>query len=322
MSVIKSIKTCILGQLPPNQRDLVLATKRYSFLGEVHPKVQKIIFLVDGKFYHGGFCDRLKGCISLFHYSLAKKIPFQMVYNFPFQLKDYLLPNEYDWLLNEDTVSNNFFDVHYMNLVGDGSAKRLIKLKTTKEIQCYANRDIVDELNKAYGTNYSWGDLFKQLFKPTEDLYNLIKQYKTSIGGEYICAVYRFQNLLGDFPEYDFPELDNYEKEKLLEKAIQSIHQLFEKHRGKKLLVTSDSSLFEKKIEKISGVYTLQGKVVHIDTTVGENRDVYMKSFLHFYMLSEGEKIYSIGTKEMYKTEFPLYASKLNNIPFERILIN
>jgi len=103
---------------------------------------------------------------------------------------------------------------------------------------------------------------------------------------------------------------------------IQSIHQLLKKHRGKKLLVTSDSNLFLKKAGKISGVYTLQGKVVHIDTTVGENKDVYMKSFLDFYMLSEGEKIYSIGTDEMYKTEFPLYASKLNNIPFERILID
>jgi hypothetical protein len=312
----------VLGQLPHNQRDLVLATKRYSFFGEIHPKVQQIIFLVDGKFYHGGFCDRLKGCISLFHYSLAKGIPFKIVYNYPFQLKDYLLPNEYDWLLNEEAVSDNFFDVRYMNLVGDGSAKRLIRLNTTKEIQCYANRDIVDELNMVYGANYRWGQLFKQLFKPTEKLAHLIKQHKTIIGGEYICAVYRFQNLLGDFPEYDFPELNDCEKEKLFDKMIQSIHQLLKKHRGKKLLVTSDSNLFLKKAGKISGVYTLQGKVVHIDTTVGENKDVYMKSFLDFYMLSEGEKIYSIGTDEMYKTEFPLYASKLNNIPFERILID
>ena len=71
----------------------------------------------------------------------------------------------------------------------------------------------------------------------------------------------------------------------------------------------------------MKNVYTLSGKIVHIDYIKGEEHGVYQRVFLDFYLIAESERIFALGTKEMYKTEFPLYASKLNNVPFERVEI-
>jgi hypothetical protein len=38
-------------------------------------------------------------------------------------------------------------------------------------------------------------------------------------------------------------------------------------------------------------------------------------------MLSESTHVYYIGTSEMYPSEFPMYAARINDVPFERILI-
>lgn len=46
-----------------------------------------------------------------------------------------------------------------------------------------------------------------------------------------------------------------------------------------------------------------------------------LKSGLDFYMLSEAQKIYRIGTPYMYPSEFPVYAAKVHGIPFESITI-
>ena len=49
--------------------------------------------------------------------------------------------------------------------------------------------------------------------------------------------------------------------------------------------------------------------------------EIYLKSFLDFYVLSEAQKIYRIGTSYMYPSEFPVYAAKVHDIPFASIEI-
>jgi hypothetical protein len=68
-------------------------------------------------------------------------------------------------------------------------------------------------------------------------------------------------------------------------------------------------------------VHTIGGTRVHIGCTADADHNTYMNSFVDFYMLANSKKIFSLGTKEMYPTEFPLYAAKVNEIPFERILL-
>jgi hypothetical protein len=320
--MIKQLKFIFIKSLPHTWRDNIIATKRYSFSFKKEPlNKQMLIVFIDGKFWHGGFCDRFKGIVSLYHFALVKGLDFRLCYNFPFHLNDFLEPNKHNWLIDEADICHNYFNIKYMNLVGDNSLKRLRKLKTNKQIHCYANRDIVDNLNQYYKTNFSWDKLFGELFKPTPQLSALIAYHKNNIGSTYVCAVYRFQQLLGDFVEYDFPELNEQKKELLIKKMLESITQISSAHLNMKILVTSDSGLFLNRATSLPNVYILPGKVVHIDNVINETHDVYLKSFLDFFMIAGGEKVYSIGTSEMYKTEFPLYAAKLNNVPFERICI-
>jgi hypothetical protein len=323
MSIIKKITYSILKKLPVDWRDFLLSLKRFNLRKREYPDKQLFIMVFDGKFFHGGLCDRFKGIISTFHYCLCNNIDFRIKHTHPFNLSEYLLPNEYDWTINNsDKVSYHLMEIKYANMIGRNLFKRLKKLRTKKQIHCYANWDIVAELNDCYQTNYEWGQLFKKLFKPTEKLTGLLLEHKAKIGGEYICAVFRFQNLLGDFKEYEYKELADDEKIKLKDKCRNAIVSLQSASDCKKILVTSDSISFLQSIHNLDSIYAFPSKVVHIDSVADEDYDVYMKSFFDYLILSEGKKIYSIGTSLMYKSEFPLYAAKLNNILFERILID
>jgi hypothetical protein len=79
---------------------------------------------------------------------------------------------------------------------------------------------------------------------------------------------------------------------------------------------------FLSKAKQLNRVFTLPGKIIHVDCVMDEQKEVYMKLFVDFFMLSKAKKVYSIGTKQMYPTNFPVYAAKINNAPFERILID
>ena len=111
----------------------------------------------------------------------------------------------------------------------------------------------------------------------------------------------------------------------LIEKCLDSIRKLKATHENKALLVTSDSVSFLKKASQIEGVHIIPGTLIHMDGNKDKNSDsnyeVYLKSFLDFYVLSEAKKIYRIGTSYMYPSEFPVYAAKIHNIPFVSITI-
>ena len=300
-------------------RDWNKALRTYSWFGSSKKTQQSVVLLVDGKYAHGGFCDRLKGIISLYHYALANNIPFKIHYTYPFQLNDYLLPNEYDWVLKDGELSSNYRDVKYICLVRDPSAKRLLRLKTDKQIHCHANRDLVEQLNVAYQTNVDWGTSFNTLFRPTKVLSDLINYHKEQMKGGYISAHFRFINLFGDFKDNRKYRIPENEKEQLIETNLQAIRDLRQKYPDKFIFVAADSTTFVERATAIEGVYTLSGKIVHIDYIEGEAFSVYLRVFLDFYLLTESESIFAFGTKEMYRTQFPLYAAKVNNIPFTRV---
>lgn len=307
-----------------NRDNLIGFEKRFNFKTRVfrERKKQAAVFFVDGTEFHGGLVDRFKGIVSIYHYCLCKDIPFKLYYKYPFELKNYLIPNKYDWTISSSEISYHVCEAKYMSLVADSSTTRLEKLNTKKQIHFYGNRDVVEELNTLYHTNYTWGELFKQLFKLKEETQIALNSYKEKIGGQYSCAQLRFQNLLGDFSEIGSTELSEEEKNDLISVCKHAILNLQKSLDNKKLLVAADSGVFLKNLIGISDVYVFPEKIAHIDNDVfDEKSDAYLKPFIDFYLLANGTKIYSIGTSKMYKSEFPLYAAKINNIPFERIEI-
>lgn len=320
--MLKKIIAFIFKPIPSDWRDFLLSIKRFWRKNKVYPKEKAIIFFTEKGKWHGGFVDRMKGIVSVFHFCLCKNVPFKINYTFPFELTDFLLPNTYDWIINKNEISFHRKEAKFISFIGYKQPfKRVKNLNLEKQIHIFSNRDITSLLNAEYGTNCTWGELFKKLFRPTEKLQHAIDEHIKIIGGNYISAVFRFQNLLGDFQEYNYQPVTQTKQDELIKKCKKSILALQNNETIKKILITSDSVRFLNAVLGLENIFAFPSKVVHIDCVENENNDVYMKSFLDFYLLSESEKIFSIGTDKMYKSHFPDYAAKINNIPFERILI-
>ena len=277
------------------------------------------VAVVDGRLYTGGMTDRFIGIISLYAWAKTKNIPFRIYYVSPFNLSDYLMPNKYDWLAKDGDYIKSAKTSIVVYAVGEPRVdRRLNHLNYRKQIHFYGNRDLLE--NPEYN-NYKWGELFKELFKPTDSLQSRIDDIIRDIGSDYFSIVLRFQNLLGDFHEYDFQALTTpQEMEDYISTCLTEVINLQIRER-RVCIVTSDSSTFLNRVKMIPNVHIIPGKLVHMGTTTDGTYDQYEKSFIDFYILSESSKIYNIVYKSMYPSGFPLYASKLNSIPFERIIL-
>jgi len=301
-------------------KEQILLYKFYGFSFRRKRTKKLFVSIFDDRRNSFGLTDRFKGIISLYAYSKIRNTDYKCHFTSPFNLSKFFIPNKYNWLLNKEELSSSVHDVRILILHGEPEGKRLINLNSSRQIHAYINRDYLPIFNKKFGTNFVWGELFKELFKPTQNLKEQLDYYLNKIGPHYIGCVFRFQSLLGDFKEYNFEALVELEKQSLINKCVDALITL--KNESKKpVLVTSDSSTFLSVVSSMDGIFTMEGKVVHLDCVNEESDEVYMKSFVDFMMLSKAEKIYSVGTDKMYPTEFPLYAAKINNIPFERILI-
>ena len=288
------------------------------------PQRPMLIFMVTNTkgFYVGGMVDRFKGIISTYAWCKQRNIDFRIRHVFPFELADFLDVAKYDWRLKENEYTTSIWDATLMRARGE-YGRRLVKKKLIKkQIHYYGNRDFLQYINETGGTNYTWGELFKELFKPGKELMALVERKKREINRSYISVVFRFQNLLNDFKEYSYSALDNQKScDELISKCINGLTELQKKHPDTPFLVTSDSSTFTERVSVLPGIFIVGGKRVHIGCVADANDDIYLNSFADFYMLADSLRIYCMGTAEMYPTKFPMYAAKVNDVPFERIFL-
>lgn len=288
--------------------------------GKVPSKAPMLIFNVTEDFYSGGMADRFKGAVTAYAYCKQRGIDFRIRYIYPFELSDYILPASYDWRLKEGEYVQCIPDARLMYARAE-HGRRLLRLKpSSRQIHFYGNYNNLDLLNRTAGTDYKWGELFNDLFRPGPELEKLIAAKKSEIGSEYISAVFRFQNLLGDFKEYGFRSIEEHNRrDELISLCIAGLEDLHAKYPDVPVLVTSDSSTFIQKVSSLPYVFTVGGKRVHVGSSSGEAVDTYMGSFVDFFMLAGSRMIFSLGSSEMYPTQFPMYAAKLNDVPFVRI---
>lgn len=299
--------------------------RHYSWVKTSQPINQPmLIFMVNDLkgFYVGGMVDRFKGIISTYAWCKQRNINFRIRHIFPFELADYLKPARYDWRLRDGEYNTCIWNASLMRARGE-YGRRLVRTKLNKkQIHYYGNRDFLSFINETGNTNYTWGELFNELFSPSEKLEQELYNRKKQIGETYISAVFRFQNLLGDFKEYGYTALDADSQEVLITKCINGLLSLQKKYPDTPILVTSDSGTFINRISNLFGIYTIGGERVHIGCVSDANYDTYLGSFIDFYMLIGSQRIFNIGTKEMYPTAFPLYAAKVLEVPFDRILLS
>ena len=279
------------------------------------------VMRVDGRGYHGGMTDRFKGAISWWHYCNKNNLIFKLFYNYPFKLTDYIIPNEYDWRIDEKDIPDSIYNTRIFYARGE-KGKRLEKLKAMKNVWYYGNIDIGNTLRYSPYTD-DWGKAFKKLFKPSPLLEKHLKKCQEQVKEEYIAVVFRFQNLLGDFNESFYRTIHNQEERRnLIDSALNELENIYRLNGNTPILVTSDSINFLEEANRKDYVYIIEGKLSHMEFINEDAAQTQLKSFLDFYMISRAKKVYSVVIGDMYKSDFPVYAAKVGGIPFERIEIS
>jgi hypothetical protein len=171
-------------------------------------------------------------------------------------------------------------------------------------------------INERYGVNYDMGTLFHELFKPSALLSSSIEKVCENLGDNYLSISFRFVNLLGDFEDSLRLEASEEEKAQTIEKCKSCVKKMASKlDEGQKLLVTADSRTFLNEIQNIDRVCVIPGAIGHAGYR--DDKNIHLKTFLDFYMISCAKKVYLGVAGKMYKSGFAKMAAYSNNRPFE-----
>ncbi|MDR1782646.1 MAG: hypothetical protein LBR13_00065 [Dysgonamonadaceae bacterium] len=273
-----------------------------------------VIQIFNGSVHTGGLTDRLKGICSLYEMAKSNGLIYKLFFVHPFDLKKYLLPNKYDWTIDESAIKFNtkHSAVYiYENRECAESFVRQNKTKYQLHIQCNSGESY---------KNFSF--LFNELFRPSDYLRANLDLNKKLLENNYISISFRFQNLLGDFTESGSKPLDIMAKEKLIHKCLDAINEIKISHSEiPTVLITSDSNTFRNiATNTYSFLYIIPQEVGHIEFS-NNGGDNTLAAFLDFFLISGAQKAYQVRTKEMYNSDFPKFAAKLGEVPYKMIEI-
>ena len=281
------------------------------------------VFMVDGKIPHGGMFDRLKGLITVYAIAKSKNIPFRIHFTYPFRLERYLEPNNYNWLIDDGDMIYHFPESRPVIAYGEiNNPKRLMRDRAG-QVHFYYGYNSLAVVNDHFHAHYDWGELYRELFRPTAYLKQYIDHYLHEVGTDYFVVHTRFMNLLGDKVETAVnPELTDDKKADLMQRIVQVIKQLMEDAslQQSRLMLASDSMTFIRyALAEIPDAYVVPGKVKHIDTAGETDDSENIKLFTDYYLIAHAKKVYNIVAEGMWPSAFPEYAAKIGGKPFQRI---
>lgn len=304
--------------------------KLRPFLSFPKSKDKMVVVMIDGELYHGGLTDRFRHIMSIYSFCKEHSLNFKIYYTYPCKLEKILIPNQYNWKIKKKDLSYSFIDSKDILIYSCYKTHHI-----SKQIEIQKHLNILSQILKnkrknfqyhIYGNCYfaeqNFSALFNELFKPSDLLQK--KLDKVTPNQPYEAVVLRFQQLLGDLLEGNFPVLGATQRFELIKICIEKIKNLYEQgyFSTNKVLVTSDSSTFLDAVcKELDFVLIIPGRNVHMDFHgKHENEDVYMKSFVDFLMLSNAQKITCLKTSIMYDTGFPNFAANIGNIEYKEII--
>ena len=279
-----------------------------------------IVFMVDGRIIHGGLSDRLRGMVSMYKFAKEHNYNFKIYHRYPFALEKYLQINKVDWHIDDNDIVYDLKQAQPVFIESlrhwgcNWTAHRYLcsRIKNDgRQYHVYTNLDL---------TGNKFNNYFSELFVPAPQLKEQIKLLEQEFGNNYIAMVFRFQQLLGDFKEGNYPILSENEQKILIAKCQTKMEEIRLAHgQTQKVLVTSDSSTFLYTINQMPNYMTIPGRVVHMDYSVNEQANIYLKSFIDLMMLSRAEKIYLLYTDKMFHSGFALRAARISGTVYEEI---
>lgn len=251
------------------------------------------------------WADRFRGMVSL--YKIARDIGVEFKINFtsPFELTDYLIPNKYDWRINQKDIVYDSSESVICTLVHN-----TVELDAVQKIQkLLKNYNQIHITTNMHSADSEYSAMFDYLFRPSPGLSKLTNINLSGIGGDYISATFRFQALLGDFYDGECPVLPENERMALIDRCLEHLEEIHLENKGEKIFVTSDSITFLNEAKKTGFVYVVPGEIAHIDYSAGLDKDIYMKVFVDYFLLAYSKKIYLVIDGQMYNSGFSQRAS-------------
>ncbi len=280
------------------------------------------IYMVDGTDYNPGLCDKLRGALSLFEMCQETDMNFKINWIFPFELTDYLLPNEYDWFIpcseiNYSSDSRPIVIDYAPYLLMQQQIDRLTFRKRIlksdyKQLHVYSNTILG---RKHFRANFS------KLFKASPKLSEALIPHKKALVDNYISFSFRFMELLGDFKDQEgiSTTLPKAQQTELMQRCAEKLLEVLNNHpAGTKAFVASDSASFLDYIcSKDDRIYIVPGEIVHIRYKGSD--EAYMKTFVDLFLLKDASTQYLLRTGSMYNSGFPRFASWIGNGDFHLI---
>lgn len=275
----------------------------------------------------GGLADRLKGIVSTYSVAKRKGMGFKLFFRDPFPMEDFLEPNVYNWKMQAQDLCNDPSKVDIVILnASRGSAYQIRKQEEYLLHSIKKNKKQKHVYTNAFFcvSHAEFGELFFELFQPSERLQKSIDANLQRIGSEYISVSCRFMDLCGDFNE-TMPSgrvLSEEARAALFSRIDAEIQKLREGNPSCKILLNSDSVTFLKEYRDKDYIYIAPGEITHVDAANQTYRyEKFEKTFLDFFLIAHAKKIYLIRSEQMYPSGYPALASKLYDVPFESIKI-
>lgn len=304
------------GSYAPGHRDSRFLARYYSRdnrkLGE--KGVNGIICMLDGRRFHGGITDRLRGILTTYREARKRGLPFYIYWNDPFPLSEYLEPASVDWRIEGDSISYNPSEAFPVVIEDETNLQSAMRMKAGlrlkfRQLHLYSNAD------NAIG---EYAGLYRELFRPSRALQAEIDRHMAVLGEKYWSFTFRFLNLLGDFKEWERRKLSDEEAEKLMSQVIEVMkREMLELPDGYRVLVTADSRRFLDRVKDVDPrIYVVPGDVKNVDLLKGEYKGAWMKTFTDHRLIMNARRAYLVRTGRMYKSGFPRFAAEVGGAEF------
>lgn len=275
---------------------------------------QTLVFMADGKWTHGGLTDRLRGIASTWSFAKKHGLNFKIFHTSPFELDAILKPNQIQWKIQESELDWNNSKPVLLYREDFDNEKALERQLDSCHSQFHVY-SCVDSVGAQFP------NLFNELFTPSDMLQDALALYAKLEPKTYGAVSFRMQNLLGDFYEGNFDQLDcEYKKQELVASAMKTLDNIASRHpQWNYVLVTADSPALLEEATKHDKVVSVSGKSVHIDFCKSKTEQDYLKAFVEFMLISKAQKAYLYHNKKYntYLSNFPKYAASLGAVPFE-----
>jgi hypothetical protein len=276
--------------------------------------VQKqIIYITDGRRTIMGLADLFRGMVSIYKISRNLNVDFKINMTSPVELSNFLIPNKYNWKIDQNEIIYDIKEsviVEFSYNIQEDYATKIILSLLKKKNQIHITTNM-------FTADREYADLFNELFKPSDELENRIQGCLSEIGCDFISASFRFQELLGDFHEGPGVRvLPDTEQIALINRCIDHLMEIYKENRYKKMLVTSDSITFLNKAKELDFVYVVPGEIAHFAYYITNGKEVHMKTFLDYFLLTYSKMVYQVIDGQMYASGFPRRAA-LHNFPFK-----